>query len=106
VLNVTVIASAVGHWVAFPSGATMPPTANLNSIGPFHLAANQVIVPVDGDGDFQLYATGGDHVGIDMIGVQQRQHDPRPPPEDIGERVERPGARPGFRGRGHQSDPA
>ena len=69
VLNVTVIASAVGHWVAFPSGATMPPTANLNSIGPFHLAANQVIVPVDGDGDFQLYATGGGHVVIDMIGV-------------------------------------
>ncbi|HEY5876843.1 MAG TPA: L,D-transpeptidase family protein [Ilumatobacteraceae bacterium] len=69
VLNVTVIASTVGHWVAFPSGATMPPTANLNSLGPFHLAANQVIVPVDADGDFQIYATGGGHVVIDMIGV-------------------------------------
>ncbi len=68
-LNVTVIASAVGHWVAFPAGAAMPPTANLNSLGPFHLAANQVIVPVDADGDFQIFATGGGHVVIDMIGV-------------------------------------
>ncbi|MGD9704043.1 MAG: L,D-transpeptidase family protein [Acidimicrobiia bacterium] len=69
VLNVTVIASAAGHWVAFPAGTTMPPTANLNSLSAFHLAANQVIVPVDADGDFQIFSTGGGHVVIDMIGV-------------------------------------
>lgn len=69
VLNVTAIASRSGHWVAFPAGTAMPPTASLNSLGPFHLAANQVIVPVDAEGDFNFYTTGGGHLVIDMVGT-------------------------------------
>lgn len=69
VLNVTAIASRAGHWVAFPAGTPMPPTASLNSLGPFHLAANQVIVPVDAEGDFNFYTTGGGHLVIDMVGT-------------------------------------
>ena len=69
VLNVTAIASRAGHWVAFPAGTAMPPTASLNSLGPFHLAANQVIVPVDAEGDFNIYTTGGGHLVIDMVGT-------------------------------------
>ena len=70
VLNVTTVASGAGFWTVFPSSATTRPgTANLNSLFPFHVAANQVIVPLDGDGDFSVYSQTGGHLVVDVVGL-------------------------------------
>jgi hypothetical protein len=70
VLNVTTIASGAGFWTVFPaSAATRPETANLNSLYPFHVAANQVIVPLDAEGDFDVYSQTGGHVVVDVVGL-------------------------------------
>jgi hypothetical protein len=48
VLTVSTIAQNAGYWTLFPTTAATPPTAaNLNSLFPQHIAANQVIVPLD-----------------------------------------------------------
>jgi hypothetical protein len=70
VLNVTTIASGAGFWTVFPASApTRPGTANLNSLFPFHVAANQVIVPLDADGDFSVYSQTGGHLVVDVVGL-------------------------------------
>jgi hypothetical protein len=70
VLNVTTIASAAGYWTVFPTAAGSPPNAaNINSIGPFHTAANQVIVPLDAEGDFSVYSQSGGHLIADLVGL-------------------------------------
>lgn len=69
VLNVTTIATGPGYWTAFPAGTTPPNAANLNSLYPLHVAANQVIVPLDGDGDFNVYSQAGGHLVVDLIGL-------------------------------------
>jgi L,D-transpeptidase catalytic domain/Putative peptidoglycan binding domain len=68
VLNVTVVALSGGFWTVFPSGQPVPDASNLNVSYPGHVVANQVIVPVDADGDFSVYTYGGGHAIIDLIG--------------------------------------
>ncbi len=51
VLNVTTIALGGGYWTVFPAGVPAPNASNLNSTGLGHVVANQVVVPVDADGD-------------------------------------------------------
>ena len=36
------------------------PAANLNSLYPFHTVANQVIVPLDDEGDFNVFRKAAD----------------------------------------------
>lgn len=70
VLNVTVIGSAAGYWTVYPTSATAPPNAaNLNSAGPFHVSSNQVIVPVDAEGDFDVFSQSGGHLVVDLVGT-------------------------------------
>lgn len=69
VLNVTTIASAAGFWTLFPAGAPLPTAANLNSLFPFHVVANQVIVPLDAEGDFDVFTQSGGHLVIDLVGL-------------------------------------
>ncbi|MFZ4809976.1 MAG: L,D-transpeptidase family protein [Ilumatobacteraceae bacterium] len=68
-LNVTVIGSGAGYWTAFPAGQSPPNTANLNTVGLFHTVANQVIVPLDANGDFDVYAAAGGHLIVDLVGT-------------------------------------
>jgi peptidoglycan hydrolase-like protein with peptidoglycan-binding domain len=69
VLNVTTIANGPGYWTAFPAGTTPPNAANLNSLYPLHVVANQVIVALDGDGDFNVYSQAGGHLVVDLVGL-------------------------------------
>ncbi len=70
VLNVTTIGSAPGYWTVYPSDAPTPPTAaNLNSLYGLHVSANQVIVPVDAEGDFDVFSQSGGHLVVDLVGV-------------------------------------
>lgn len=70
VLNVTAIASGPGFWTVYPTSAQQRPTSsNLNSLGLFHVAANQVIVPLDPDGRFDVYSQPGGHLIIDLVGL-------------------------------------
>lgn len=69
VLNVTTIASAAGYWTVFPANTTAPTAANLNSLYPLHTVANQVIVPLDADGDFNVFSQSGGHLIIDLVGL-------------------------------------
>lgn len=68
VLNVTVAAFLPGFWTVFPAGAPQPGTSNLNSLWPGQVSANQVIVPVDAEGDISIYSFGGGHVILDLVG--------------------------------------
>ena len=69
VLNVTTIALAAGYWTVFPTGTAPPTASNLNSLFPFHIVANQVIVPLDANGDFQVFSQSGGHLVIDLVGL-------------------------------------
>ncbi len=70
VLNVTTIGSAPGYWTVYPTDSPAPPTAaNLNSLSAFHVAANQVIVPVDAEGDFDVFSQSGGHLVVDLVGL-------------------------------------
>ncbi|MFN8020963.1 MAG: L,D-transpeptidase family protein [Acidimicrobiales bacterium] len=70
VLNVTAIGSAAGYWTVYPTTAVVPPTAaNLNSLGLGHVSANQVIVPVDAEGDFDVFSQSGGHLVVDVVGT-------------------------------------
>lgn len=69
VLNVTTIALLPGYWTVFPAGTSAPNASNLNSSGLGQVVANQVVVPVDAEGDFQVFTSGGGHVIIDMVGT-------------------------------------
>lgn len=67
-LNVTAIGAAVGFWQVFPAGTTAPTSSNLNSLFPGHVAANQVIVPVDAAGQFTVYSQAGGELIVDIVG--------------------------------------
>ncbi len=70
VLNVTAIGSAAGYWTVYPTSSPTPPTAaNLNSLGLGHVSANQVIVPVDADGDVDVFTQSGGHLVVDVVGT-------------------------------------
>ncbi len=69
VLNVTTMASAAGYWTFFPAGTTPPNAANLNSLYPLHIVSNQVIVPLDAEGDFSVYTQSGGQLIIDLVGL-------------------------------------
>lgn len=69
VLNVTTIATNAGYWTVFPANTTPPATANLNSLYPLHIASNQVIVPLDADGDINVFTQSGGHLVIDVVGL-------------------------------------
>lgn len=69
VLSVTTIAFTAGYWTMYPTGTTPPIAANLNSLHPFHIAANQVIVPLDASGDFSVFAQSGGHLIVDLVGL-------------------------------------
>jgi hypothetical protein len=70
VLNVTTIANGAGFWTVFPTSApTRPDTANLNSLYPFHVVSNQVIVPLGAEGTFDVYSQTGGHLVVDVVGL-------------------------------------
>ena len=70
VLTVTTIAQNPGYWTLYPTTALQPPTAaNLNSMFPLHIAANQVIVPLDGSGNFNVFSQSGGHLIVDLVGL-------------------------------------
>lgn len=68
-LNVTTIALGGGYWTVFPAGVPAPNASNLNSTGLGHVVANQVVVPVDADGDLQVFSSGGGHLILDLVGT-------------------------------------
>ena len=69
VLTVTTIAQNPGYWTFFPTSTTTPPlAANLNSLFPLHIAANQVIVPLDATGNFNVFSQSGGHLIVDLVG--------------------------------------
>ena len=69
VLNVTTIASNPGYWTFFPSNTTPPNAANLNSLYPLHIVSNQVIVPLDAEGDFSVFSQSGGQLIVDLVGL-------------------------------------
>jgi lipoprotein-anchoring transpeptidase ErfK/SrfK len=69
VLNVTAIGSAPGYWTVYPANSAPPTSANLNSLFAFHVSANQVIVPVDAEGDFAVFSQSGGHLVVDLVGT-------------------------------------
>ena len=68
-LNITTVAWQGGYWQVFQHGAPVPATSNLNSVKAGHVAANQVIVPVDAAGNVDVYTTAGGDVIVDVIGT-------------------------------------
>ncbi len=69
VVNVTTVAAGGGYWTAFPTGSPLPEASNLNSAGLGDVVANQAIVPVDDNGEFQVYSSGGGHLIVDILGT-------------------------------------
>lgn len=69
VLTVTTISLNPGFWTLFQSGTARPTTANLNALYGLHTVANQVIVPLDAAGNFDIYTQPGGHAIIDLIGA-------------------------------------
>ena len=68
VLSVTTIAVGPGFWTMYPTGTVRPLAANLNSLYGLHFVANQVIVPLDANGNFDVYSQGGGHLIVDLVG--------------------------------------
>ena len=68
-LNVTVIGDAAGYWQVFPAGTAAPKSSNLNSMFAGQTTANQVIVPVDGQGNFSVLSSSGGQLIIDVVGT-------------------------------------
>ncbi len=69
VLNVTAIANAAGYWTVSSSGRPRPNASNLNSRAPLHASANQVIVPLDAAGNFDVYSETGGQLIVDLMGT-------------------------------------
>jgi hypothetical protein len=69
VLNVTTIASNAGYWTVFPANTAPPTAANLNSLYPLHIVSNQVIVPLDAEGDFSVFSQSGGQLIVDLVGL-------------------------------------
>ena len=68
-LNITTIASDAGFWTVFPAGQPQPNASNLNSRGLLHISANQVIVPLDVGGNFNVFSSGGGQLIVDLVGT-------------------------------------
>ena len=68
-LNITTVAWQGGYWQVFQAGTPIPATSNLNSVGPGHVAANQVIAPVDAAGNIDVFTTAGGDLIVDVIGT-------------------------------------
>jgi peptidoglycan hydrolase-like protein with peptidoglycan-binding domain len=68
-LNITTVAWQGGYWQVFQAGSPIPATSNLNSVGTGHVAANQVIAPVDAAGNISVFTTAGGDLIVDVIGV-------------------------------------
>jgi hypothetical protein len=68
VLNVTTVGQDPGYWQVFPTGSKPPATSNLNTMYSGQVASNQVIVPVDANGQFSAYSSSGGDLIIDVIG--------------------------------------
>ena len=72
VLNLTMVDSTgAGHWTAFPSGAAMPKSSNLNADGVGQIRANQAIVPIGTVGairGFDIFSAAGGHLVADVAG--------------------------------------
>ena len=69
VLTITATEPAAAGWVtAWPSGATMPSTSNLNIERVGQNIANQVIVPVGADGAVALRGSSSTHLVADVTG--------------------------------------
>ncbi|MEN9505890.1 MAG: hypothetical protein RI958_1816 [Actinomycetota bacterium] len=82
VLNVTAIASGAGFWTVYPTSVPERPTAsNLNSLGLFHVTANQVIVALDDEGRFNVYSQPGGHLVVDVVGLMTGDQAPE---SDVG----------------------
>ncbi len=68
VLTVTVDqAAGPGFWTAFAAGTSRPDTSNVNVEAAGQTIANQVIVPISGDG-VSIYSQTGGHVVVDVAG--------------------------------------
>lgn len=61
-------ADAAGYFAIYPASRPAPPTSNLNIGGPGQTRANQVIVPVDANGEIEIYSESGAHVLLDVVG--------------------------------------
>ena len=59
--------SAGGYVTLYPSGAAMPTVSNLN-YGASQVVANAFTVGLGADGAFNLFASGGTHVIVDVTG--------------------------------------
>ncbi len=68
-LNVTVVGAAGGYWQVYAAGTSPGQTSNLNSMYAGHVSANQVIVPVNGNGEINVFSSGGGFPVIDLVGV-------------------------------------
>ena len=68
-LNVTVIGDGAGYWQVFPAGTAAPKSSNLNSMFAGQTTANQVIVPVDAQGNFSVLSSSGGQLIIDVVGT-------------------------------------
>ncbi|MEZ5218702.1 MAG: hypothetical protein R2715_19440 [Ilumatobacteraceae bacterium] len=64
-LNVTTI---VARWVLDRARRCPAPNVQPELDRVKHVSANQVIVPVDGSGSFQVFSSGGGHLIIDVVG--------------------------------------
>ena len=69
VVNLTTIGNGPGYWTAFPANTEPPTAANVNSLYPLHVVANQAIVALDGDGDFNVFSQTGGQLVVDLIGL-------------------------------------
>jgi len=75
VLNLTVTGPAgVGYWTVWPHASDRPEVSNINVdelqslSGPFLALPNLVTVPVGADGVVDIYASGGGHAIVDLLG--------------------------------------
>ena len=71
VLTVTAIAGEIdlgGYVTAAPSGATQPPTSNINTNRAGDIRPNLVVVPLGADGSIDLHLFRTDHVVVDVTG--------------------------------------
>ena len=69
VLTATTIAVGPGYWTFFPTSGTRPLAANLNSMYGLQTVANQVIVPLDAGGNFNVYTQTGGHLILDLVAL-------------------------------------
>lgn len=67
-VNITAVTAFPGFWTAFPSGTSRPnvSTLNIDTVG--QTRAAQAIVPLNGVRTISVYASGGGHLLVDLVG--------------------------------------